>query len=47
MSREGDREVLVDRLDAGSPRVTGRAEAHAVAVEEDLTIIGLQRAGAP
>jgi hypothetical protein len=38
-------EVLVDRLDAGPACVAGRAEPDALAVEVDLSVVHLQRAG--
>ena len=43
VERRRDGEVLIDGLDAGSPRVAWRVEVRALAVEEDLALVGLQR----
>ena len=45
MSSAGrDREVLVDGLDPGAARVERGAEVHALAVQEDLALVRLERA---
>ena len=41
VERRRDGQILVDRLDAGAPRIERRAEVHELAVEADLPLVRL------
>src|SRR4029077_4065588 len=44
VERRSDREILVNGLDTCAARIAWSAEAHALAVETDLSLVRLQRA---